>query len=110
MLRLCLPLCFLLFSLQAGAAEPTPQETLNKKELAWLADHPVIRLGIDPLSSLNDILNYDNTALYRAKENELTFLEIRGCNSFQGFYFSKPLPAAEFVALAAGNTPLEFPA
>jgi len=28
---------------------------------------------------------------------QLEFLDVRGCHCFQGFWVSKPLPAAEFV-------------
>jgi EAL domain-containing protein (putative c-di-GMP-specific phosphodiesterase class I)/GGDEF domain-containing protein len=36
------------------------------------------------------------------KEEEAEFLQRLGCNLFQGFYFSKPLPEAEFIAKARG--------
>ena len=28
---------------------------------------------------------------------QLEFLDVRGCHCFQGFWVSKPLPAAEFL-------------
>jgi EAL domain-containing protein (putative c-di-GMP-specific phosphodiesterase class I) len=34
---------------------------------------------------------------------QLEFLDIHGCDCFQGFWLSKPLPADEFVALVAAR-------
>ncbi len=33
--------------------------------------------------------------------DQLRFLRAQGCDAAQGYYFSKPLPEAEFAALAA---------
>jgi len=32
---------------------------------------------------------------------QLEFLDLHGCDSFQGFWMSKPLPADDFVAFVA---------
>jgi len=39
---------------------------------------------------------------------QLNFLRARGCDAMQGYYFSKPLPAAGLAALLAGNKRLEM--
>ncbi len=36
---------------------------------------------------------------------QLAFLSKRGCDEVQGYYFSHPLPAAEFTAMLAGGRP-----
>jgi len=43
-------------------------------------------------------------------KEQLDFLCHCGCDSFQGFYFSKPLPAEAFAALAREGRRLECPA
>jgi diguanylate cyclase (GGDEF)-like protein len=35
--------------------------------------------------------------------DQLRFLEVRGCNEMQGYYFSKPLPAEQLVAYLRGR-------
>ncbi len=39
---------------------------------------------------------------------QLNFLNARGCDAMQGYYFSKPLPAAAFASLLAENRLLEM--
>jgi diguanylate cyclase (GGDEF)-like protein/PAS domain S-box-containing protein len=41
-------------------------------------------------------------------KSQLTFLRERGCDELQGFYFSKPLPAAECTQALAENRRLQF--
>jgi EAL domain-containing protein (putative c-di-GMP-specific phosphodiesterase class I)/CheY-like chemotaxis protein len=43
-------------------------------------------------------------------EAQLNFLRIRGCDEMQGYYFSKPLPAAEFEPLLAARCKLDISA
>jgi diguanylate cyclase (GGDEF)-like protein/PAS domain S-box-containing protein len=40
---------------------------------------------------------------------QLAFLRRQGCNEIQGYYFSRPLPPAEFEALLREGRRLEFP-
>ncbi|MDD5250913.1 MAG: EAL domain-containing protein [Rhodocyclaceae bacterium] len=42
-------------------------------------------------------------------EAQLNFLRARDCDEMQGFYFSKPLPAAEMEQLLRAGRKLEFP-
>lgn len=42
-------------------------------------------------------------------EAQLNFLRARGCDEMQGFYFSKPVPAAEFEQLLRERRKLTFP-
>ena len=39
-------------------------------------------------------------------EGELAFVRDRGCVLGQGFYFSKPVPPEEIIALAFGGLPV----
>ncbi|MDQ1315822.1 MAG: hypothetical protein QG662_1931, partial [Pseudomonadota bacterium] len=43
-------------------------------------------------------------------EAQLNFLRARGCDEMQGYYFSKPLPAAEFELLLLERRKLDLPA
>jgi len=43
-------------------------------------------------------------------EAQLNFLRARGCDEMQGYYFSKPLPAAEFEQLLRDRRKLALPA
>ncbi len=43
-------------------------------------------------------------------EAQLNFLRTRGCDEMQGYYFSKPLPAAEFEQLLRAGRKLDLPA
>jgi EAL domain-containing protein (putative c-di-GMP-specific phosphodiesterase class I) len=38
---------------------------------------------------------------------QLEFLDARGCDSFQGFWMSKPLPAIEFSEFVAARQPVK---
>jgi EAL domain-containing protein (putative c-di-GMP-specific phosphodiesterase class I) len=49
-------------------------------------------------------LNLNVTAVGVEEENQLSFLRETECNEAQGYYFSKPLPAQEFVELLAMAT------
>jgi EAL domain-containing protein (putative c-di-GMP-specific phosphodiesterase class I)/CheY-like chemotaxis protein len=42
-------------------------------------------------------------------EAQLNFLRVRGCDEMQGYYFSKPLPAAEFEQLLRDGRKLTLP-
>jgi EAL domain-containing protein (putative c-di-GMP-specific phosphodiesterase class I) len=37
-------------------------------------------------------------------EEQLAFLQLHGCDAFQGYLFSPPVPAAEFVKFLTGAT------
>lgn len=95
--------------------------------LSYLKKLPLDRLKIDQSFIRNIHLEEGNALIVEAiismahhleleliaegveSSEELKFLKMRGCNNFQGFYFSKPLPAAEFLKLATDHKPLELP-
>jgi EAL domain-containing protein (putative c-di-GMP-specific phosphodiesterase class I) len=53
---------------------------------------PLLELGLPP--------GYLELELTEGVVEQLAFLRAQGCREAQGFYFSRPLPADEFSALA----------
>jgi EAL domain-containing protein (putative c-di-GMP-specific phosphodiesterase class I) len=37
--------------------------------------------------------------------DQLAHLRVEGCDEIQGYYFGKPMPAADFINLIRGNLP-----
>jgi EAL domain-containing protein (putative c-di-GMP-specific phosphodiesterase class I) len=84
--------------------------------LGYLRQFPIYKLKIDRMFVKDVLVNSDDaviteTIINMAKtlhlkviaegvesEQQMSFLRTHGCDEFQGFYFSKPLRAEDFVA------------
>ncbi|MBS4097048.1 MAG: EAL domain-containing protein [Sulfuricella sp.] len=95
--------------------------------LAYLSRFPIDTLKIDQ-SFVKNLLTEKTSATIAASiiglahsmeldvvaegvetPEQLNYLRSNGCDVMQGFYFSKPLPAAEFAKLLEGGKILEMP-
>jgi EAL domain-containing protein (putative c-di-GMP-specific phosphodiesterase class I) len=77
---------------------------INQTLIRDIAADPDSRLIINAIVSMAHNLNLNVTAVGVEEENQLSFLRETECNEAQGYYFSKPLPAQEFVELLAMAT------
>ncbi len=62
-----------------------------------MMDDPKDLAVVDTIIDLADNLQLRTVAEGVEKEEQLTLLRLLGCQSMQGYFFSKPLPAAEFA-------------
>ncbi len=80
-----------------------------KVDRAFIKDLPADKDGIAIVSAvvaMAHALSLKVVAEGVETEEQLEFLKTRQCNQYQGFYFSRPLPENDFVALvdkSAGN-------
>ena len=71
------------------------------RDIAQDKDNSVI---VETIISMARHMGLDTTAEGVETGEELDFLASQGCNTFQGFYFSKPLTADEFAAFYLKET------
>jgi EAL domain-containing protein (putative c-di-GMP-specific phosphodiesterase class I) len=83
---------------------PLENLKINQTLIRDIAADPDSRLIINAIVSMAHNLNLNVTAVGVEEENQLSFLRETECNEAQGYYFSKPLPAQEFVELLAMAT------
>ncbi|MEH6814229.1 MAG: EAL domain-containing protein [Motiliproteus sp.] len=97
--------------------------------LSYLGRFPINRVKIDKAFVDKLIIDTENTLITQSiismshslhcqvvaegveTETQLSYLRDHGCDSFQGYFYSKPVPAHEFATLLHNNRlqPLEFP-
>ncbi len=74
-----------------------------------MMDDPKDLAVVDTIIDLADNLQLRTVAEGVEKEEQLTLLRLLGCQSMQGYFFSKPLPAAEFADLLRTDKHLPAP-
>jgi len=88
-----------------------------RRDLSYLKCFAIDRLKIDQ-SFVREIVQDSNSAAIAMAviaegvetEAQLNFLRTHGCDEMQGYYFSKPLPLADFEQLLREGRRLVFPA
>jgi diguanylate cyclase (GGDEF)-like protein len=91
--------------------------------LAYVKRFPVDRIKIDQSFVRNMVHDVNDAAIVRAiitlghslnvtvvaegveTADQLAHLRVEGCDEIQGYYFGKPMPAADFINLIRGNLP-----
>lgn len=94
----------------------------TEEELAFLKEHPVIRLGVDPEFMPFEFMDGDGEYKGIAEgveyDIQLQYLKEHGCPKVQGYLISKPLNAEDAIMflkkqeaqlLGYGSTPVSGP-
>ncbi len=68
-----------------------------------MIDDPKDLAVVDTIVNLADNLQLRTIAEGVEKIEQITLLKLLGCNSMQGYYFSKPLPADEMAKMLLGD-------
>jgi diguanylate cyclase (GGDEF)-like protein len=79
---------------------PIDELKIDRSFIAALSQDPRSGAIVSSTIELAHALNFSVVAEGVEDESTLAALEAFGCDSVQGFYFSRPLPAAEFAAWA----------
>ena len=68
-----------------------------------ITDDPEYRAIVTAIINMASSLGLQTIAEGVETANQLNFLRLQGCNEVQGYYFSKPLTAKQFEAIAREN-------
>jgi EAL domain-containing protein (putative c-di-GMP-specific phosphodiesterase class I) len=63
-----------------------------------ISDDPESRAIVTAIITLASSMGFQTIAEGVETAGQLAFLRLQGCNEVQGYYFSRPLPAAQFEA------------
>ncbi len=80
---------------------------LDRSLIANIDRDPHAQRLVQATVALAAALNLDVTAEGVETEEEATLLRLAGCDSFQGFFFGRPVPAAEITAVLSVNARLQ---
>ncbi len=83
---------------------------LDRSLIANIDRDPHAQKLVQATVALADALELTVTAEGIETEEEATILRIAGCNAFQGFFFGRPMPAAELTALLSADAQFQPPA
>jgi EAL domain-containing protein (putative c-di-GMP-specific phosphodiesterase class I) len=72
---------------------------IDKSFVQDIAENPDDAIIVDTIIAMAKHLGLEVIAEGVETEAELKFLQEHGCGCYQGYYFSKPLPADEFARL-----------
>ena len=78
---------------------PVDELKIDRSFVMEITDHADSRAIVSTIIFLADSLNLLTVAEGIELDTEHSFLKSQGCKQFQGFLFSKPIPAAEMFAL-----------
>lgn len=79
---------------------PVDSLKIDRSFISDAADDPSAAAVVTSIVAIAHSLGLQAVAEGVETRRQLDFLRHCGCDSFQGFYFSRPLPAADFAALA----------
>lgn len=72
---------------------------IDRSFISDVADDPSATAVVNSIVAIAHSLGLTSVAEGVETQAQLGFLRQCGCNGFQWYYFSRPLPAAEFAAL-----------
>jgi len=78
---------------------PLDQLKIDKSFVDDIAVESNARHIIEAIISMANHMQFSVIAEGVEEESQLRFLQSHGCNVYQGYYFSRPVPASEFEAL-----------
>lgn len=78
---------------------PLDQLKIDKSFVQDISTDPNDAAIVETIIAMARHLGLDVVAEGVETEQELRFLQAQGCESFQGYYFSRPLPISEFTEL-----------
>jgi diguanylate cyclase (GGDEF)-like protein len=84
---------------------PFDRIKIDKSFVRQAADRPDCRAIIDAVCGLAASLGLDTVAEGIETEAELDIVRAAGCGYGQGYYFGRPMPARDFLALVGGGHP-----
>jgi len=78
---------------------PLDELKIDRSFIMEVIDHPETRAIVSTIIFLAKSLNLVTVAEGIEKQEELEFLQTLGCQQYQGYYFSRPVPSAELSKL-----------
>lgn len=87
-------------SLSSLSSFPLDKLKVDQSFVRRIEDDPASRVVTDAIIALGHSLKLNVLAEGIESRNSLRYLKEHGCNQAQGFFFSRPLPAAEFLPWA----------
>ncbi len=87
-------------SLSSLISLPFDKLKIDQSFVRRIEDDPASRVVTDTIIALGHSLKLTVLAEGIESRNSLRYLKEHGCNQAQGFFFSRPLPAAEFLPWA----------
>lgn len=78
---------------------PVDELKIDRSFVMEVTDHPETRAIVSTIIFLANSLNLVTVAEGVEKQEELEFLQTQGCQQYQGYFFSRPVPSAELRKL-----------